>query len=105
MKKILAILAIGLALSACTENKPANPPSIEVEKQKQSEYIQSWKDQGIDNFSFEGDYLIYKVKRSEVTTDPDWVAKQQYDMAADVENIRGCRLVDENGNEFGRYEP
>lgn len=115
MKKSLFFLLFGIALSGClgqsgssraVEDITVKDDSVVLEKPKtQAEYIQEWKDQGVDNFSFDKKgYLVYKVKRSDVSADPDWVAKQHFDMAY-VEGIKGCIVVDENGKEFGRYEP
>lgn len=102
MKKTIISLVALFAVCSCGNNQQ---PSA-VEKKTQAEYVQSWVEQGVDNFSFDDEgYLVYKVSRSDVSADPKWVAQQNYELAKDVENIKGCRLVDEEGNEFGRYEP
>lgn len=109
MKRIAIILLGALSLYGC-ENQQSSKNTVvtegdSVELQTQQEFIKSWQDQGVDNFSFDEDgYLVYKVRRSEVSADPNWVAKQHFDMAY-VDEIKGCRIVDENGVEFGRYEP
>lgn len=116
MRKLLLVFIAFLVLASCGgSNKQREYSDEEKEllgisvdttsKVSQLDFIQSMLEQGVDNFRFEKDYLIYAISRSEISANPDWVAKQWYDMATNVENIRGCRLVDENGKEFGRYEP
>ena len=104
MKKVIITMLAFISICSCGNKQQAS--DLKVEKKTQAEYVQSWVEQGIDNFSFDEEgFLVYKVSRSEVAADPYWVAQQNYEMAADVEGVKGCRLVDEEGNEVGRYEP
>lgn len=120
MKSLLLIFVASLFLCGCGNDKPKaddrfTQDALEIleyrqgksepAKLSQAEFIESCKKQGVSSYSFDKDnYLVYTVSRIEVSADPDWVAKQHFDLA-NVDNISGCRLVDENGKEFGRYEP
>jgi len=120
MRNIVVIFVVSLFLCGCGNNKPKADDRFvqdaldnleyeygksEPSKLSQAEFIESWLKQGVSNYSFDEDnFLVYTVSRSEVSADPDWVAQQHFDLA-NVDTISGCRLVDENGKEFGRYEP
>ena len=103
MKKTIALLIVSAFLFGCS--KQSDTTKTVVPTKTQEEYIQSFEKQGIYDFYFEDNYLVYKVLRNKILADPDWVAKQYYEMAEDVEGIRGCILVNPVGQEFGRYEP
>lgn len=120
MKKIVFFAAV-LLMTACgqrsgetavvdiadvEESTPADTVSVEpVKKQSQADFLRECKEQGMDDFSFNRDgYLIYTVARSNISADPDWVAQQYYELAADVEGIKGCIVVDYADEELGRYE-
>lgn len=74
-------------------------------KQSQAEFIKEWEDQGVTAFSFDKNgYLVYQVADADLNADPDWVAKLYYDLAANVEGIMGCRVINYAEKEMGRYE-
>ena len=100
---MFALCACGNSGSSTAVEKELPELSGNVSK---AEFLKNWKEQGIDNFSFDEEgYLVYTINQSEVQADPDWVAQQQYELARNVDSIKGCRLVEENGVEFGRYVP
>lgn len=120
MKKILFFAAM-LMMTACgqrsnnnaavdiadvEETTPADTVAVEpVKKQSQADFLRWCNDNGMDAFSFNRDgYLVYTVARSNISADPDWVAQQYYELAADVEGIKGCIVVDYADEELGRYE-
>ena len=118
MKGILIIIA-GLLLISCKQKQvPADDKfyqqAIEHAKDiagkqdtkiSREEFLESWKEQGVDAFSFDAEgYLVYTVSEDDISADPDWVARQYYELASDVDSVKGCRLINLEGKEFGRYE-
>jgi hypothetical protein len=101
---MFALCACGNSGSSKVADKEL--PELAGEKVSKAEFLKTWSEQGVDNFSFDEEgYLVYTINRNEVQADPDWVAQQQYELASNVDSIKGCRLVKENGVEFGRYVP
>ena len=76
-----------------------------VKKQSQADFLREWKEQGVTAFEFNRDgYLVYTIAEANLNADPDWVAQQYYEIAANVEGIKGCIVVNYADKELGRYE-